>query len=163
MNSTPTSPITKPTAEFSLDVLCHSDTAIRMGIKNVPDAKAQANLRILAAKLLEVRTYLGKALTINSGFRNKALNKAVGGVPDSQHLLGLAADFLCPAYGSPIEVAQAIAKSALQFDQLILEYGRWVHISVAADPNNMRHEVLTIWDKSSGYQTGIVAEPTAPQ
>lgn len=146
--------------EFCLEALCYSDTALRLGINNIPDASIHNNLCRLAATLLQVRMHLGHPLKITSGFRNKALNDAVGGVPDSQHILGLAADFYCPGYGSPIEVAQSIEQSELQFDQLILEYGRWIHISVAADSHTMRQEVLTIWDKHSGYQAGVVAMPT---
>ncbi len=89
-----------------------------------------------------VRSLLGDLpVYVTSGYRCDALNYEVGGVPDSQHLLGQAADFIVPDYGSVEQVYTAIrdAQPPLPFDQLINEYGEWVHISQSAE---LRHEAF---------------------
>jgi zinc D-Ala-D-Ala carboxypeptidase len=95
-------------------------------------------------------------LKINSGYRAEALNARVGGVPNSQHCLGMAADVVCPAFGSPHDLACAIAQLPCEFDQLILEFGKWVHVSVAPLDQLPRRECLSIFSKDEGYLEGIV-------
>ena len=91
-----------------------------------------ANLMRLAAVLEDVRHVLGsRPILISSGFRSEAVNKAVGGSTSSAHRLGLAADFTCPDFGSPLMVCRAIASSGIQFDQLIHEKGSWVHLGLS--------------------------------
>ncbi|HFC7803799.1 TPA: D-Ala-D-Ala carboxypeptidase family metallohydrolase, partial [Neisseria meningitidis] len=144
------------TPHFTLEELIHSDTAIARGIKNVPNETEKANLLRLAQSLEEVRNLLGgKAIIISSGYRGDALNKAVGGVADSAHRYGLAADLVCPAYGSPYEICKAISSSNIMFDQLIYEIGPrspWVHFGLRA--GNPRREVLT-WKTGLGYRQGL--------
>lgn len=142
------------TKHFSLAELTRSDTALRLGIDNTPTRHHLANLHVLAAKLEEVRALLGHPIIITSGYRSPALNQAVDGSATSSHREGLAADFHCPGFGPDQAVAQAIADSALEFDQLIFEQARthWVHLGV--DPR-MRREVLS-WRPGRGYQRGIV-------
>ena len=77
---------------FSLAELTHSNTAVARGIDNTPDAGELANLKELARRLQIMRDKLGKPLSITSGFRGPKLNRAVGGVSNSQHLYGRAAD-----------------------------------------------------------------------
>lgn len=137
---------------FSLGVLCHSDTALAEGIDNSPPSDLLPNLRRLAHGLDTVREMLGHPLEISSGYRSPALNARVGGVPASQHTLGLAADFCAPAFGAPIQVARAICASSIVFDQLILEFGRWVHISFATEP---RRRALTLYSSTQGFLEGI--------
>lgn len=150
---------TRPDSDdCSLTRLCHSDTALRMGIPNQPDARQTRNLERLSDMLRQVSELLGAPLQITSGFRCDALNAAVGGVPDSQHVMGLAADFKCPQAGSALQVARLVANSDLPFDQLILEYGRWIHLSIAAADDLPRREVLTILDAASGYVDGLPDE-----
>lgn len=139
----------------SLATLCHSDTADRRGIDNQPDETSRANLRRLADTLTEVAKLLGAPLTITSGFRCETLNAAVGGVEGSQHTSGQAADFKCPLAGTPAEIAHRIAASHIVFDQLILEFGSWVHLSIAAAGETPRREVLHIPDRASGYLAGL--------
>jgi hypothetical protein len=79
----------------------------------------------------------------------------VGGVPHSQHVQGLAADFVCKGFGTPYQVAAALANSALVFDQLILEFGRWVHVSVAAPGDTPRRMILTLRQQQEGYLEGL--------
>jgi hypothetical protein len=137
---------------FSLSELVYSETAEVSGIDNTPPPEIVENLTRLAAGLEAVRTLLGAPLEISSGFRCAALNEAVGGSSTSQHVQGLAADFACPAFGSPLEIARAIQQSGIQFDQCILEYGRWVHLSFSDLP---RGRMLTIYDEKKGYLAGL--------
>lgn len=137
----------------SLAALTHSDTARRRGLDNTPPPQIMPNLERLARGLDEVRDLLGHPLEISSGYRSPELNRAVGGVRTSQHCRGLACDFVCAPFGSPIEIARAIAASPIRFDQCILEFGRWVHLSFARRP---RRRTLTIYDASAGYLDGII-------
>jgi hypothetical protein len=137
---------------FSLSELVYSETAEISGIDNTPPPEIVENLKRLAAGLEAVRALLGAPLEISSGFRCAALNQAVGGSSTSQHVQGLAADFACPAFGSPLEVARAIQQSGIAFDQCILEYGRWVHLSFSDVP---RGRMLTIYDEKKGYLAGL--------
>lgn len=144
------------TPHFTLEELIHSDTAKAKGIDNKPTRTEIANLMRLAQTLEEVRNVLGgKTIIISSGFRGEALNKVVGGVADSAHSHGLAADFICPAYGSPYEICKVISESGVMFDQLIYEIGprsHWVHLGLRA--GNQRREVLT-WKSGVGYRQGL--------
>lgn len=137
---------------FSLSELSYSETAEERGIDNTPPPEVVENLRRLAAGLESVRALLGAPLEISSGYRCPALNEAVGGSSTSQHMQGLAADFECTAFGTPLEVADAIRRSDLEFDQCILEYGRWVHLSFSDAP---RRRLLTIYDDDKGYVAGL--------
>jgi zinc D-Ala-D-Ala carboxypeptidase len=137
---------------FSLSQLVYSETAEMNGIDNTPPAEIVENLKRLAAGLESVRALLGAPLEISSGYRCPALNEAIGGSSASQHVQGLAVDFACPAYGSPLEVARAIHRSGMEFDQCILEYGRWVHLSFSDAP---RGRLLTIYDENEGYLAGL--------
>ena len=81
-------------------------------------------------------------IVVHSGYRSVEANRAVGGVATSAHLHGLACDFVCPAFGTPANVALAILKSEIEYDQLILEYG-WVHVGLAQEGLLSRREALT--------------------
>lgn len=127
----------KLTEHFTLQEFLHSDTAIRQNINNTPagNSPVYANLEKLARTLEQVRTLFGQPIHINSGYRCPALNRAVGGVKNSAHLLGLAADIRIAGI-SPHEVTRRIAESDLAFDQCIDE-GTWTHLSI--DPRMRRH------------------------
>jgi hypothetical protein len=127
------------TTHFSLEELVFSSTAERLGIDNTPSAAIRSNLLTLALGLEQIRALLGAPMHIDSGYRCEALNKAVGGVANSAHLSGYAADFVCPDYGSPLMIARAIAGSGIAFDQVIQE-GTWVHVSFMPP---LRHQLLT--------------------
>lgn len=147
--------------EFCQDTLCHSDTALRCGLDNQCPPALLGNLAKLSALLGTIQQSLKippGALKINSGFRAEALNAKVGGVPHSQHCLGLAADVMCPEFGSPYKLATAIAKLPCEFDQLILEFDRWVHVSAAPSGQPPRRECLSIFSKNEGYLKGIVKQ-----
>ena len=133
---------------FSLDEFTASQEATRHGIKNTPSPAVVENLRMLATLLEQIRTLLGsRSIHISSGYRSLALNRHIGSNDTSAHVRGYAADFTCPAFGKPLEVAKKIAESNLKFDQLIYEgvsqskpEGVWIHLS--CDPQN-RRDILT--------------------
>lgn len=136
---------------FSLDELIASDYAARKGIDNTPDKAALENLTYTAQQLDRVRSLLGVPVLVSSGFRSPTVNTAVGGQPRSQHVTGQAVDFTAPSFGTPEQIARAIQASHIPFDQLIFEFGRWVHISFVK--SNPRGEVLTI--DRNGTQRGL--------
>jgi len=145
--------------EFCQDTLCHSDTALRCGLDNRCPPELLHNLSRLSALLGQIQQSLklpAGALKINSGFRAEVLNAKVGGVPNSQHCLGMAADVVCPEFGSPHDLATAIAQLPFEFDQLILEFGKWVHVSIAPSDQIPRRECLSIFSKNEGYLEGLV-------
>ena len=126
---------------FTLDELTHTD---HREIDNSPTQDEINNLQQLANFLEEVKTVLGgKPIMISSGFRCKALNDAVGSKDTSQHRTGFAADFRVPGM-TPDEVVRAVIASGIDYDQIIREFDRWTHISVADNP---RKQALII-DKS---------------
>ncbi len=130
------------TPHIAYEEMIASQTASRMGIDNTPDELIYANLVETAHLLEAVRSLLGnRPILISSGYRSPGVNSATGGARNSAHLTGKAADFTCPGYGNPIDVCNAIAQSGIMFDQLIHEFGSWVHI---AWDQNMRQQVLTI-------------------
>jgi len=139
---------TKLTEHFTLDELIFSSTAERMRIDNEPYGEQAENLKIVAEGLEKVRTLLlSNPMHIDSGFRCYALNRAVGGSMLSAHCNGLAADFTCSGFGTPLDICKAILASDIVFDQLIQE-GTWVHISFSP---LLRREVLT----AHFYQGGV--------
>ena len=130
----------KLTKNFTLDEMCKSKKAKELRIKNVPSPKEVARLKVLCEKVLQpLRDYMGEPVIINSGYRSPELNKKVGGVRDSQHLIGEAADINCK--GS-LEYANRIIEFImlnLEFDQLILERKKgamWVHVSYTTSGKN---------------------------
>lgn len=129
----------KLSLHFTLDELTHSETASRRGLDNVPDAETIETLKIIAARLEDVRALLGCPIIVLSGYRSVKVNSAVGGSATSQHCRGEAVDFIAPQFGTPNEVCRAILDSTIEFDQLIAE-GTWTHISFAEAP---RRSVLT--------------------
>lgn len=126
---------TKITKNFTLEELCHSNTAVAKDLKNIPDEKQTRNLKALAVNLLQpVRDIYGKPMYINSGFRSPEVNKTVGGSPDSQHMKGEAADV---ASGHPAELVECLKRSGLDFDQCI-QYSTFVHLSLKLSGTNRR-------------------------
>jgi zinc D-Ala-D-Ala carboxypeptidase len=140
------------TQNFTLEQLIHSETAERERIDNTPGADLVDNLRRLAEGLEQVRMLTGFPLEISSGYRCPELNRRVGGAKTSQHTQGLAADFTCAEFGPPVDIIKAIRDSDIEFDQCILEYANWVHISFSHTP---RGKVLTIYDPKEGYLDGL--------
>jgi zinc D-Ala-D-Ala carboxypeptidase len=133
----------KLSQNFTLDEFCHSQTAARLGLDNtLPNDLYPAAIKTVAM-LEKVRTLLrSNAILISSGYRNKDVNKAVGSTnPNSHHTTAQAVDFTCPTYGPPGHIVSAIVKSGIEYDQIILEYGKWCHISFTDNP---RKQALVI-------------------
>lgn len=116
---------------FSMEELCKSDTAVRRGIGNVPPPAARQNLEALVDNVLDpLRAAYGKPITVNSGYRSPALNKAVGGAAGSQHVKGEAADITAGSRESNKRLFELVLELGLPFDQLIDEKDfSWVHVS----------------------------------
>ncbi len=133
---------------FCLDEMTKTST----GINNTPGEKILERLKNTAAGMEKVCALLdNKLIIVKSGYRSPGVNKAVGGSKTSDHMNGDACDFDCPAFGTDFEVADAIRKSDIKFDQLILEYG-WVHISFGP---RMRQQCLTKRSAKAPYELGI--------
>lgn len=114
---------------FSLAELTVSGTAARRGISNVPPPLVIDTLILTADRMEKVRALLGdKPIIVLSGYRSPAVNAAVGGSKSSAHMTGHAVDFICPRFGTPAQVAAHLAKHLTGFDQLIEEFGDWVHV-----------------------------------
>tara|TARA_R100000995_G_scaffold65050_1_gene34107 strand:- start:1297 stop:1731 length:435 start_codon:yes stop_codon:yes gene_type:complete len=132
------------TPNFTLEELTASGTAARLGINNTPNAVEISNLRRLAYMLQELRDMFDAPIFINSGFRNKELNQAVGSSSSSQHLKACAADIRVSGY-TPREAVRKIIDSGISYDQVICEYDSWVHISVPSEVGvKARKNALTI-------------------
>jgi len=125
------------TKNFTLAEMCHTNS----GLVNKPNETQHHYLRMLCEKVLQpIREAYGKPITVNSGFRTSAVNKAVGGVETSQHTKGQAADITCE---NNKELFDFIVKNKFTFDQLIDEKNyRWLHISYV--PNGNRQQILHI-------------------
>lgn len=127
------------TEHFTVEELTYSETAIRLGYNNNPDEETLENLRLLCVNVLEpLRNILNVPIKINSGYRSKLTNAAVGGVVTSQHCKGEAADTV--AIGITIKdyynkVKQLINDGKIIADQVIYEYNSWVHISYNKEHN----------------------------
>lgn len=127
---------------FTLDEFTHSQTATRMGASNDPPLELLPALKRTAKGLEAVRTLLGDLpITVSSGYRSPMVNNLVGSKPYSQHLTGQAVDFTCPAFGTPAQIVRRIVSSGIEYDQCILEFGAWVHISFSDKP---RRQALVI-------------------
>ena len=138
---------------FSYEELIASAEAVRRGLDNTPPPEIIKNLQKLAVKLEEVRTVLGQPMYVISGYRSPDLNFAIRGSKNSQHMQGLACDFICPALGTPYDVCKKLSEAKLDYDQIIHEFGQWTHIGFANDRN--RKELLTICNPKLGYRRGI--------
>lgn len=129
---------------FTLDELTHSEIASRKGLDNTPNDQEIANLIRLAKMLEAIRAIFGRPIYINSGFRSKAVNDAVGSKDSSQHRLGCAADIRVQGM-TPDEVCRKIIASGLAYDQLIREFDAWTHISVPSyEIDRPRRQALII-------------------
>jgi putative chitinase len=128
---------------FTLEELTHTD---HRELDNTPNDAEINNLNRLASFLEEVKTVLGgKPIMVNSAFRSKAVNDAVGSKDTSQHRVGCAADIRVPSM-TPDEVVKAIIASGIGYDQVIREFDRWTHVSIP--PSGTPRRQALIIDKS---------------
>lgn len=133
---------------FSLSEFLNSATAKRLRIDNTPSFEVVDNLNKLADYLDVIREKVGKPILISSGFRCPVLNKAVGGVSNSQHLKGLAADLIC----ADMKSLEKVLRETGGFDQLIKEHRKgsksfWYHVSVAQRNGKPRQQVIMNLEK----------------
>jgi hypothetical protein len=136
-------PISK---HFNYEEFEHSQEANELGIENlIPSDKIRFAVRLLVLNLLQpLRDKVKRPLVLNSGYRSPALNKAVGGAKDSQHLKGEAVDISCQNAMEVLLLAQIIFRYSLPFDQMIL-HDSFLHVSFKAN-GPQRHQI--IYDKS---------------
>jgi hypothetical protein len=129
---------------FTLEELTHTD---HREIENTPNSSEINNLKRLAEFLEKVKVAVGgKPIMVNSAFRCKALNDAVGSKDTSQHRVGCAADIRVPSM-TPDEVVKAVIAANLDYDQVIREFDRWTHISVPNSPSGTSRKQALIIDK----------------
>jgi zinc D-Ala-D-Ala carboxypeptidase len=135
---------------FTLSELTRSQSATRRGIKNIPDETQVANLAKLCFTILEpMRMRLGRPVFISSGYRCPELNALIGGSmkPPSQHMQGQAADLHVDGMTPPELFHWIVEVSGLPFDQVIEEFGEWVHVSWSETP---RHMALVAFKNDEG-------------
>lgn len=149
------------TPDFALAEFTYSQYAERHNINNTPSDYELANIiNITAPRTQKIRDVLNKPMIITSGYRCFLLNRAVGGVDNSDHMSGLAIDFIAPKFGTPKEVAQYLQTIVLPLgiNQLIYE-GTWVHVGFAGAGRRPKGEILTAKFKNgkAQYFAGVVA------
>jgi putative chitinase len=133
------------TEHFTLEELTHTD---HRELSNEPNESETENLKRLANFLEQVKTVLGgKPIMVNSAFRSKAVNDAVGSKDSSQHRIACAADIRVPGM-TPDEVVKAVIASGIGYDQIIREFDRWTHISVPNTKDMTPRRQALIIDKS---------------
>ena len=132
------------TKHFTLEELT---TTEHRELSNEPNETERTNLVRLAIFLEQVKELLdNKPIMVNSAFRSKAVNDAVGSKDSSQHRVGCAADLRVPGM-TPDEVVKAVIASDLPFDQVIREFDRWTHISIPNSPELTPRKQALIIDK----------------
>jgi len=137
--------MTKLTEHFTLEELTHTD---HREFDNTPNDAEKANLERLALFLEQVKEVLGgKPIMVNSAFRCKQVNDAVGSKDTSQHRIGCAADIRVPSM-TPDEVVKAVIASGIPYDQVIREFDRWTHISVTNTADGSPRRQALIIDKT---------------
>ena len=141
--------MTKLTEHFTLEELTHTD---HREFDNTPNEAETANLQRLALFLEQVKEVLGgKPIMVNSAFRSKQVNDAVGSKDSSQHRMACAADIRVPGM-TPDEVVKAVIASGIGYDQVIREFDRWTHISVPNTKDMTPRRQALIIDKSGTRQ-----------
>lgn len=139
------------TPHFTLKELCYSRTAEKMHINNTPNGIQIQNLAFLAKNILEpLRQYAQQPIYINSGFRTPALNNAIGGARNSQHMKGEAADIRIPDITTGHQYF-AYIRDNLNYDQLIWEHNKynnyWIHVSIKRNGKNRKQVIPNMLKK----------------
>jgi len=153
----------KLTANFSLEELTKSETALRFGMDNTPNDQELANMVALCECVLQpIRDHFGKGVKVNSGFRDPEVNAKVGGSKTSDHCKGMAADIEIPGVANA-DLAKWITDN-LEFRQVILEFytpgipdSGWVHVSYNSGDNKKQVLTATKQGGKTVYLTGLVA------
>lgn len=141
---------------FELAEFLVSETAARRGIANEPTPEIIDNLRRLCQLVLQpLRVHLKRPVVITSGYRSPVLNRAVGGSPTSHHMQGRAADLIVPGI-TPLAVCQAASQLKLPCVQIIHEFGRWAHLSVAISSERTQLLTAKLAQGKTVYEPGLV-------
>ena len=123
------------TLNFKISELIHSDIAVQNNINNMPDINSLDNmLNLIFYCLQPIRDKIQKPMIITSGYRCQKINSLAGGKTNSQHLKGEAADFKISGM-NPNQIINIIKTTNIEYDQLINEYDKWVHISYSKGKN----------------------------
>lgn len=136
------------TKNFTYDELIASSTAKRLGLDNTPNEQEKERLRQLAEEILQpIRDAWRSPIIVNSGFRSEEVNKAVGGVKNSQHRLGEAADITIGGKERNKKLFNFIVKlinqKKIYVGQLIDEYSySWIHVSLPRTNGKPNNQVL---------------------
>lgn len=148
--------MTRLSAHFTLAELTASNTAARKGIPNIAPPEIVDTLTLTADRMEKVRALLGnKPIRILSGYRSPAVNKVVGGSKNSAHMTGHAIDFTCEGFGTPAQVAAYLSQHLTAYDQIIQEFGQWVHIGFGPGRRMQRLTAKKVGGRTV-YVQGIV-------
>ena len=151
------------TEHFTFEEVTHSETAARRGIDNTLPTELVETVKKTAVKMEKVRALLGKPISVTSWYRSLPLNRALLSADTSQHPKGEAVDFICPTFGSPLEVCKFLLENRdlIRWDQLILEH-TWVHISWNSIPSGeQRGQVLSLLETGK-YALGLTDKKGNP-
>lgn len=130
------------THNFTLEELTASELARAQCLDNTPDVAATSNLIVLAGEVLQpLRTMFGP-IQVNGAYRSPEVNRLAGGVPKSQHLMGEAADIVPKLV--PFRRVVDWTIDELEFDQIILEFERWIHVSFTRRRPNRRQALMAV-------------------
>lgn len=148
------------TPHFSLEEFTASDTAARRGIDNSLPGGLEPTAIATCEMMERIRAELSRQagrdipISVTSGYRSPALNRAIGSTDTSDHPRAMAVDFKAPAFGTPFDVATALAPrvSELGIGQLIHEFGSWVHVSTRRAAKDV-NRIITISNR--GTEAGI--------
>lgn len=144
---------------FTLDEFLISQTAERHGIDMTPPPHVIDNLQRLVGSILQpLRDETGHPIVISSGYRPEELNDKIGGSPTSAHVYGCASDLRIVGY-TPLETCELIREMDLPYDQVIHEFGRWVHVGIKPIGQEIRRQELTAFRDTYGqtrYTHGLL-------
>lgn len=145
---------------FTLEEFLISQTAARNGIDMTPSLEIKDNIiKLVEIVLQPLRTELGHSLILTSGFRPEELNTLIGGSKTSAHRFGCAADVHSNRIG-PLELSKLAQSMDLLYDQVIHEFGVWVHLGITWNLKMARNEELTAYkdsNKKTIYVPGLHA------
>lgn len=142
------------TSHFTVPELQFSATAARLGIDNTCPPQLLPNLKMVADHLELVRAHFGRPVRILSCYRSPAVNSAVGGSKTSAHRYALAADFTIPGIAVD-EIARWCAENIDDFDQVISEFGAWVHLGFTTKEPRRQALTATKVDGKTVYRAGL--------
>ena len=147
------------TANFVLDEFTRSQTAARHDIDMTPGPEILANLKRLTGEVLQpLRDHLRHPITISSGYRPPELNTRIGGSKTSAHMKGLAADFVVAGMGvyeAARRIDMLVDSHDLPVDQLIHEFGRWIHLGLAEDVPRLQRLTAVRHEGATAYVPGV--------